>query len=182
DIGERLLVPARGQVAVERVVAEVGFSADEPSCEGRPAVVEHLHGRLLPVHELRLLRPETFLVLDGAPVEFAVSRHRLRFGPCHPYFGRFLSAWVILSSGSSTLRRRHTARRKGSIRRSISLAASPSCCASACSMTCTARSMSPGKVAGFSGLASSGSAVRCTLRLPPTCTRCCAAFISSSIE
>src|SRR5207248_2800396 len=166
DVDERLLVAARVQVPVERVVAEVGFSADEPAGERRPAVVEHFAGRPLPVHELRLLGPEALFVLDGPPVEFAVSRHRVRPLPRF-YFGRFLSAWVILSSGSSTLRRRHTARRKGSIRRSISLAASPSRCASACSMTCTARSRSSGTLTGFSGLASSGSAARRSLRLAP---------------
>src|SRR6266853_1982523 len=69
-------IPAHCQVPVDRVVAEVGFSSDEPSGERRPAVVEHFLGRLLPVHELRLLRPETFLVFDGSPMEFAVSRHR----------------------------------------------------------------------------------------------------------
>ncbi len=75
EIDERFLVPARREVPVDRVVAEVGLAADEPSGERRPAVVEHSGVRPLPVHELRLLAPEAFAVRDRAAMEFAVGGH-----------------------------------------------------------------------------------------------------------
>src|SRR6266699_1282331 len=72
---DRIIVAARREVPVDRVMAEVGLAADEPSGERRPAVVEHSGVRPLPVHELRLLAPEAFAVRDRAAMEFAVAGH-----------------------------------------------------------------------------------------------------------
>src|SRR5208337_1083652 len=72
---QRRLIGARCEVAIERVVAQVGASADEPACERRPAVVEHLLERGLPVDERRLLAPEGVAIDQGAAVVLAVGRH-----------------------------------------------------------------------------------------------------------
>jgi len=61
---------------VERVVAEVGLAADEPARERRPRIIEHLLVGPAPVDQLGLLGPERFAVLDRAPVELAIRRHR----------------------------------------------------------------------------------------------------------
>ena len=66
DVDERLLIAARREMAVDRVVAEVGVPADEPARERRPAVVEHLLERLVPVDELRLLRARTLRALRSS--------------------------------------------------------------------------------------------------------------------
>src|SRR6266568_1446709 len=74
DVDDRLLLAALGQVAVDRVVAEVGLAADEPPRERRLRVVEDLRERLVPVDELGLLAPER-LGLQGALVELWIGRH-----------------------------------------------------------------------------------------------------------
>src|SRR2546422_4775008 len=58
-----LLVAARRDVAVERVVAEAGLAADEPARKRWPRVIEDLAARLVPMDQLRLLRPENPPVL-----------------------------------------------------------------------------------------------------------------------
>src|SRR5438477_11903458 len=68
-------------MAVDRVVAEVGLAADEPARERRPRIVEHLLAGAMPVDQLRLLGPETFTVLDRAPVELTITRPILRHRP-----------------------------------------------------------------------------------------------------
>src|SRR5207302_10458996 len=139
-----LLAAARGDVAVDGVVAEVGLAADEPARERRPRVVEDLAERLVPMDQLRLLTPETLAVLDRTAVESGVARHPSP--PCaasvKPYPG-------FLPLNRSTSRSRRFA---------TSPARSPKGCGSICSSTSSARSMSPGRLAGLPGFASSWAA------------------------
>ncbi len=81
DVDQCRLIGAPGQMAVDRVVAEIGFAADEPARERQPAAVEHLLERLVPVDAGGLLTPEVVGLLDRAAVEFRIAqRHaRLRF-------------------------------------------------------------------------------------------------------
>src|SRR2546426_7472326 len=140
-----LLVAARRDVAVERVVAEVGFAADEPARKRWPRVIEDRAARLLPMDQLRLLSPETLAVLDRTAVEVGVARHPSP--PCaasvKPYPG-------FLPLNRSTIRNRRCA---------TSPARAPRGRGSVCSSTSSARSMSPGKVAGPLGLASSNPTI-----------------------
>ncbi len=69
DPHDRVLLPARVQVAVHAVVAGVGLPTHEPAGEGRTAVVQHLRPGLVPVHLLGLLGPECLALVDGAVVE-----------------------------------------------------------------------------------------------------------------
>lgn len=71
DPDEGVGVGALRSVAVDGVVAEVGLATDEPAGEGRPAVVEHLVERAVPVDQLGLLGPESRRVFDRAAVEGA---------------------------------------------------------------------------------------------------------------
>src|SRR3989449_3486130 len=68
-----LLVAARRDVAVERVVAEGGFAADEPARKRWPRVIEHLAARLVPMDQPRLLGPETLAVLDRTAGGFCAT-------------------------------------------------------------------------------------------------------------
>src|SRR2546422_917051 len=163
-----LLVAARRDVAVERGVAGVGFAADEPARKRRPRVIEHLAARLVPMDQLRLLGPETLAVLDRTAVEFGVARHP--FPPCAPSVKPYPGFFPL---NSSTIRSRRCA---------TSPARSPRGCGSVCSSTSSARSMSPGKVAGPLGLASSYPTIGSAWRLAAAWSRCIAARISSSIE
>jgi len=71
-----MVVAAPRDVAVERVVAEVGLAADEPFRERRPGIVEDFGKSLAPMHQLRFFGPEAFAIVERTPVEIAVSRHR----------------------------------------------------------------------------------------------------------
>jgi hypothetical protein len=62
-------------VAVDGVVAEVGFTADEPLDERRLGKIVDLLGLLVPVDQLGLLAPEAVAVFDGAFVECLVRSH-----------------------------------------------------------------------------------------------------------
>ncbi len=64
EVDERLLVAARRQVAVDRVVAQVDAPADEPLGERRLRVIEHRRERRLPVDERSLAAPEGVTVGD----------------------------------------------------------------------------------------------------------------------
>ncbi|VUM26484.1 hypothetical protein PGKDCPLP_04088 [Stenotrophomonas maltophilia] len=66
------LVGALGQVAVDGVVAEIGFTTDEPAPERRVAVVEHLLRRFVPMDALGFLAPEGLRLVDRATVGFLV--------------------------------------------------------------------------------------------------------------
>src|SRR5439155_1404499 len=164
---QRVLLAARRDVAVDGVVAEVGFAADEPARKRWPRVIEDLAARPVPMDQLRLLNPETLAVLDRTAVEFGVARHPSP--PCaasvKPYPG-------FPPLNSSMIRSRRFA---------TSPARSPRGCGSVCSSTSSARSMSPGRVAGLLGLASSYPTIGSAWR-PAACSRCIAARISSSIE
>jgi len=72
NVDECFLPAARREMAVYRVVAQIGEPADKPLRERRPAVVEDFPEWLVPVDELGLLRPELFFMLDRAPVEFLI--------------------------------------------------------------------------------------------------------------
>src|SRR6187401_2114344 len=73
---QRLLLAAAGEVAVDGVMAKVGYAADDPARERRLGIVEDLAERLVPVHELRLLGPEALAIRDRAAVKVPVARHR----------------------------------------------------------------------------------------------------------
>ena len=70
----RLLAPRR-EMAVERVVADVGRAADVPAGERRPAVIEHFLERRLPLDALRLLAPEGVTIAHGAAMHLCVTAH-----------------------------------------------------------------------------------------------------------
>jgi hypothetical protein len=70
---QRVLVRAGGQVAVHRVVAQVGLAAGKPLGERRLAVVAHLLVGLVPVDQLRLLGPEGVALFDRCAVELLVG-------------------------------------------------------------------------------------------------------------
>ena len=62
-IHQRILLSARGEMAVDRVVAEIGLAADEPARKRRIASVEHLIERRFPVDAPRLFAPRTIPAL-----------------------------------------------------------------------------------------------------------------------
>jgi hypothetical protein len=57
-IDQRGLLAARGQVPVDRVVAQIGRAADEPARERRARVVQHPRKRALPVDQPGFFGPE----------------------------------------------------------------------------------------------------------------------------
>jgi hypothetical protein len=63
------LLGAGGEMAVHRVMAEVGFAADEPLAEGWIAVIEDLVRGAMPVDQLGLLAPECLGRVDGTAME-----------------------------------------------------------------------------------------------------------------
>ena len=69
---QRELVGALGQMAVDGVVAEIGFTADKPAPERRVAVVEYLLRRFVPMDALGFLAPEGLRLVDRATVGFLV--------------------------------------------------------------------------------------------------------------
>src|ERR1043166_3163503 len=72
-IDQCVLPTALGEMAVDRVVAGVGFAADEPAGKRRLAVIEHFRVRLVPVDQARLLIPECLAVFQRAAVEVPVT-------------------------------------------------------------------------------------------------------------
>ncbi len=76
DIDQRRLVAARGEMSIDRVVAEIDPPADEPLRERRSRVIEHRAERRLPVDERGFAAPECLAVGDRAAMQFAVSGHR----------------------------------------------------------------------------------------------------------
>src|SRR5882724_324669 len=144
---------------VDRVMAEIGLAADEPTREGRLRVVEHLSVGPVPVNELRLLAPEALAVLDRAAVEIAIGRHRRSLTLARQ---RFL-AWIIFNTRSR--------------RRSTSFTPLPRPAASSPSRSCSARSRSGGRRGGALG---SGAAA--AFWFDAACNRCRARRISSSID
>ena len=72
DVDQRRLGGALLEVAVHRVVAQVGLTVHEPLGEGRPGIVQHLAVGLVPLDHLGLLRPEGVPLLDRAPVELLI--------------------------------------------------------------------------------------------------------------
>src|SRR5207302_4880703 len=72
---ERRLVGARREMAIDGVMAQVGAAADEPARKGRPAVIEHLRKRRLPVDQRRPFAPERIAIKQRAAIGFGVSAH-----------------------------------------------------------------------------------------------------------
>ena len=72
DGHQRVLLRARGQVPVDRVVAQVGGAVGEPPGERRVAVVADRLGRPMPVDQPGLLGPEGVALVDGAAVEVGI--------------------------------------------------------------------------------------------------------------
>src|SRR5690606_12001208 len=67
------LVAAFGQVAVDRVVAQVGGAAGEPAPERRLVVVEDALRLVFPVDGASGFGPEFLRLLDRAPVKVFVT-------------------------------------------------------------------------------------------------------------
>src|SRR5437879_2894511 len=143
---------------VDRVVAQVGLAADEPTREGRLRIVEHLPVGPVPVNEPGLLAPEAVAVLDRAAVEFAIGRHR----PCLTLARQRFLTWIIFDTRSRRL--------------SSSRVPLPKRVGSAPSSTCSARSTSGGSRGAL------GSAGGAGFWLAAACRRCIARRISSSTE
>ena len=76
DKNQRWLVAPCDQVTIERVMAKIGTAADEPAREGRPAIVEHLRERRLPVDQRGALAPVGVAIGERARVAFPVGGHR----------------------------------------------------------------------------------------------------------
>src|SRR5262249_51641087 len=85
DVDERLLLAARREVAIDRVVAEIRASADEPSSEWRSCVVEHRRERRLPVDEGGLGSPEGVAIGDRPAMEVLACSHRFTLHRRSPY-------------------------------------------------------------------------------------------------
>ena len=75
DEDQRVLIRSALEVAIERVVAEIGLSALEPLGKRRLAVVAHLLKRLVPVDQRGLFGPECIAVLYRALVKIGVIAH-----------------------------------------------------------------------------------------------------------
>jgi hypothetical protein len=73
DANQSVLFGPCKQVTINRVVAQVGFSAHKPAAERRVAVVADNIKRALPVDELGLVSPEGVGLVDGAAVEISVG-------------------------------------------------------------------------------------------------------------
>src|SRR5690606_34029825 len=72
---QRALVGPRRQVAIDRVVAQVGPATDEPLRERRVGVVADLFEGLLPIDQLRLFGPEAGAVAGRAVVDVGRAGH-----------------------------------------------------------------------------------------------------------
>ncbi|MPM59419.1 hypothetical protein SDC9_106261 [bioreactor metagenome] len=75
DGDQRVLVGTLGQMAVHRVVAQIGGATHEPARERRVAVVADLLGLGLPFDELGLFGPEGIAIFNRAAMEFRKTRH-----------------------------------------------------------------------------------------------------------
>jgi hypothetical protein len=69
------LVGPFGQVAVHRVVAQVGLATDEPFGKWGIAVVTYLLRLDFPVHPFGLLGPKSIAVMDRACVKISKIAH-----------------------------------------------------------------------------------------------------------
>jgi len=69
------LIGAVFQMAVNCVVANIGFAADEPLGKRRVAVVTDLLGLRFPIHQLGLFGPKRIAVLNGTAVKICVRNH-----------------------------------------------------------------------------------------------------------
>jgi hypothetical protein len=76
-----LLAPARVDVPVERVVADVEPPVGEPPVEGRVGVVERAGGGDIPVDSPCCLQPEGLGVLGAGPEDVFVRTHRSASSP-----------------------------------------------------------------------------------------------------
>ena len=72
DIHQRLLVAAHRQMAIDRVVAKIGFAPDKPARKRRIVILEDTIKRFVPIDELCLFRPEIITVFNGSTVELLV--------------------------------------------------------------------------------------------------------------
>ena len=75
DGNQRRLVGSGGQVAIDRVVAQVGGAAHKPAGKWRIAVVADLLGWCVPVNQGRLFSPKAITVFDGTAVKVGVACH-----------------------------------------------------------------------------------------------------------
>ena len=77
NVNECWFVAMLDQMAVYRVVTQIGFTAKVPISEGRTAVVANLGGGYMPVDQLGLLTPKTIAVVQRAAVKRFVVTHRV---------------------------------------------------------------------------------------------------------
>jgi hypothetical protein len=69
---KRSLVGTVLEVAVHRVVAQIGGAAHKPARKWRVAVVTHLLRRCFPVDGLGFFSPKTVTVVNGSAIEICV--------------------------------------------------------------------------------------------------------------
>jgi hypothetical protein len=86
DRNQRSLVGTVFQVAVDRVVTQIGGAADKPARKRRVAVVAHLLWRCLPVDGFGFISPKTLPVIYGAAVEICVCGHVMSLGAIETEF------------------------------------------------------------------------------------------------
>src|SRR6201999_650385 len=78
DVNERLLLRTIGEMAVDRVMAQVGPAAREPARKRRVRAVEHGIEWGMPMNARGFVAPEFVGRFDRTAVEFAVAGHRRR--------------------------------------------------------------------------------------------------------
>src|SRR5439155_20768339 len=75
DVDERGLIAARGEMAIDGVMAQVRPTSRKPSRKQRMAVVEHLRKGRVPIDDERFLAPESVPIIQRATVSFSVTGH-----------------------------------------------------------------------------------------------------------
>ena len=105
---QRVLIAACGQMAVYRVVAQIGGATHKPARKRRVAVITNLLRRGFPVDELGLFGPKGVTIFDGATVKLCKAGHGLGLLIVSQHFfasARFLRA--VRFRNFVQLRRKH---------------------------------------------------------------------------
>jgi hypothetical protein len=75
DVDQRGLVGTPLEMAIDRVVAQIGRPSGKPARKRRVAVVADLLRRGLPVNQLGLFGLKLIALLNGTAVKLSVARH-----------------------------------------------------------------------------------------------------------
>ena len=73
---KRRLVGAIFEMAIDRVVAQVGLATHKPARKRRIGMVTHRGVRGVPINELSLFGPKLISILDRSAVKIVVGRHK----------------------------------------------------------------------------------------------------------